>query len=78
MKNLKHFRLPIHLLSSAYSNDIILFIKYKNSVFEMLNILHSFLDVSGLKHNIGKWKIGRIGTLKSGVCNSGVLWHEMS
>ena len=56
MKNLKHFRLPIHLLSSAYSNDIILFIKYKNSVFEMLNILRSFLGVSGLKHKIGKWK----------------------
>ena len=56
MKNLKHFPLPIHLLSSAYSNDIILFIKYKNSVFEMLNILRSFLGVSGLKHKIGKWK----------------------
>ena len=78
MKNLKHFPLPIHLLSSAYSNDIILFIKYKNSVFEMLNILRSFLGVSGPKHKIGKWKIGRIGALKGGVCNSGVLWHEMS
>ena len=80
MKSLKHFRLPIHFLSSAYSNDIsllILFIKYKNSVFEILNILHSFLGVSGLKHNIGKWKIVRISALKSGVCNSCALWHEI-
>ena len=44
----------------------------------MLNILRSFLGVSGPKHKIGKWKIGRIGALKGGVCNSGVLWHEMS
>ena len=49
------------LLYTAYADDATFFLEDKKSVFEILNIFHTFSLVYGLKSYTGKCKLSNIG-----------------
>ena len=51
-------------LYSAYADDITFFLKYVNSIKEMVNSFHIFSRFSGSRPNLSKCEIAAIGVLK--------------
>ena len=51
-------------LYTAYADDSTFFLKDRNSVKELLNIINYFSSFMGLKPNLSKWKVAGIGALK--------------
>ena len=64
-KNIKGINIFDNIfLYSTYANDTTFFLSDKDSVIEVINALHKFSLVSGLKPNEAKCEITGIGVLK--------------
>ena len=51
-------------LYTSYTDDSTFFLKDKNSIKELLNTINYFLSFTGLKPNLSKCQVARIGALK--------------
>ena len=61
-------------LYTAYADDSTFFLKDKNSVKELLNTINCYSSFTGLKPNLPKCEVARIGVLKRVSDN---LWNKV-